>query len=163
MECEKHETIGCTFCSGKYTTRDKAPKPKSAKPKPVRAPLPPELRIAEGVASGKLCPECLTGMKGIGCQCSRQATYSVGNQDAQRWLLRNEDAFVRGDKDAAAAVKGARQAITGLAFSTLNRTSRRAGLTAAEIEADRLDILERFNVEPEWHQARNQEGSHLPV
>ncbi len=160
-ECDKHEMIGCTICSGKYSTRVLPPKPKKAKP--VRAPLPEALRIAEAVAGGKLCPECLTATGGIGCQCSRQNTYQVTTLDSQKWLLDNEEAFIRGDKDAAAAIKGARQAITGLAFSTLNRASLRAGLTDAEREADRLDILERFNVEPDWHAARNQQGSHLPV
>jgi len=166
VECDKHEIIGCVICSGQYTTRAGPPKP-PAKPK-VKAPKAPDLILAEKVASGIICADCLTETK-VGCACSRRALYDEEVPDSEEWLKANEEEFIVGNRDAARAITGARRAITGMAFSTQTRAARRAGLLVDdllkidEVGEERRRILRDFEVDPTWHAARRQEADFAPI
>ncbi len=175
--CDKHEMSGCTFCSGKFThfTPVKpitAAKKKGRKVK--KAPVDREMVIADRVARGEICEFCLTEIAPIGCVCSRRRFYedhASGAGLVANWLEEHHEAFMpAGTEDAARALRAADMIVSGLAFSTQTRAARRAGLSRdngrvapSEVQADRLEILERFGIEPRWRQLRRQEADHLPA
>lgn len=160
MECSHLLEHGCTYCSGKDTTREQ-PRRKAGPPRP-RGRKAPDLLLAAKVAAGIICGDCL-GEVAQGCPCSRRKLLLEDLPDSRDWLEVHEGEFIRGDRDAARAIVGARRAVTGMAFATATRASRRAGLTADEVADDRADILGRFDVEPAWQKPRRQEADHLPV
>lgn len=99
-----------------------------------------------------MCFRCLTPVAPIGCDCSRKDNYADVRDGANSWLAEQFDCSTVTGKEAA-----------GYAFATVRRGGRRAGITADEAQADRLDAIEQFEVEPRWTQFRRQEMNHLPV
>lgn len=187
MECDHGLEHGCTYCSGKETTRV-VPKPiKVSKPR-KRARIDRDMVVAQRVARGELCEFCLGETAPIGCECSRRAFFAdqfgnTGNgpsgsdQNAglvQLWLLEHYEQFLPpGSADAARAIRSADRVVAGLATSTLNRAGRRAGIVRdaggaspsdiSEAQDYRLDVLARFGTEPRWHQPRTQEADYSPI
>lgn len=190
MKCVHEIEIGCTYCSGKETTQVTPKRIKVAKRAKKHAKASPAMVIARKVAKGELCEKCLTptGIKlverdgelnidhvGLGCQCSRRTDYQAQMLLSTDWLQDHVADFVRtGATDAARALRSADMIVSGLAFSTQVRASRRAGLVrdensdgttpgCSEQQNERLQMLDDFGVEPKWHAARNQEADKLPV
>lgn len=175
----------CSFCSGRETMFVPA-QPIKVERRKVRARKAPDMVIAERVARGELCELCLGETAPIGCNCSRAQHFAeqygrvgAGTQGSeanaglvQLWLKANVDSFMPANTtDAARAIRSAEKVVTGLAFSTLNRAGRRAGVVRdAEAETGmselgnlRVDAVKRFDVQPEWHPARTQEADYSPV
>lgn len=192
--CDKHEMQLCGFCRGTATSLDTTSKPiKPAKRRKTRrAPISPAMRIAEAVARGDMCEQCLTdtGVRrridrdtgelhmdhvGPGCQCSRRDRYDTQMRLVPSWLQDNFEGFLKpGSTDEARAIRSAEMIITGLAFSTQTRAGRRAGIVrdettdgttprVSEQQEERNALLAEFNVDPKWHAARRQEADALPV
>lgn len=183
MECPHHDipgaAFGCTYCSGKETTRV-IPKPIKVQGRRKRARIDPDLVLAQRVALGEVCEHCRTETGPIGCDCTRKEFYSeqLGPGGIVReWLHDNAGAFMpAGSTDSARAIRTGEKIITGLAFSTMARASRRAGIprddvldqdgrlpAISELTAQRLDLLAEFGVDPKWHAVRTQEADPLPV
>lgn len=189
MEPCIHELLsGCTYCSGKETTREVPKRIKVAKRR-NKAPVSPEMELARKVAKGEVCGMCLTstGVKyrrgrdgvdhidhiGLGCHCSRRGEYADNMAQNTEWLKANVDGFVKENaEDGVRAIRDAEKVITGLAFSVQARMGRRAAivrdaddiaLSCSEQQAERLQMLDDFGVDPKWHPARTQEADLLPV
>lgn len=190
MKCIHELESGCTYCGGKDTTAIEPKAIKVAKKRKPKAPVSPEMVRARLIAKGEMCEHCLssTGIKlvkrpsgelginhvGRGCDCSRQGEYHVRIPLTVKWLKDNRDAFKKpGAEDEARAIRSADMIVTGLAFSTQTRASRRAGIVrdaafnggayCSEQDDERIALLKAFNVDPKWHAARNQEADKLPV
>lgn len=190
MECIHLLESGCTFCSGKDTMAIEPKAIKVAKKRKPKAPVSREMVRARLIAKGEMCEHCLssTGIKlvkrpsgelgidhvGRGCDCSRQGEYHVRIPLTVQWLKDNRDAFKKaGAADEARAIRSADMIVTGLAFATQTRASRRAGIVrdavfnggadCSEQDEERIALLKAFNVDPKWHAARNQEADKLPV
>lgn len=207
MECKHLLESGCTYCSHKETTFVPAKAIKVAKARTRaridRDMVIAELVAKGELCEHCLTP---TGIKrrvdragiehidhnGIGCHCSRRAFFAdqVGNTGngaigsdsnagiTQLWLQDNVDAFIPQEcDDTARAIRSAEKVVTGLAFSTLTRASRRAGIVrdagvrdgeydprdTSEAADFRDDVLVRFGVDPTWHAPRTQEADYSPV
>lgn len=136
------------------------------------APIDKGISIAEGVASFELCDACLTPIAPIGCNCSRRRFHSddweitadLGESGFRRIAGpgRFDHALNFLDSDEAITAFGAK-ACAGMAFAVASRSARRAGLTDEERQADRLEVIERFCVDPKWRKLHRQEANHLPV
>lgn len=160
---------GCEICT--HGLAEEAPKiTKPGKPKPPKAA---DLELAAAVAEGLICPLCempydpVGGIKRhkadrdwripMGCDCQRKESHDRNMSVRDAWLSRPEviDAYEGRD--------GKRTALAGMAFTSYNRSARRAAVTPDDREADRLDIIERHEVEPRWTAVRVNEADTLPV
>lgn len=136
------------------------------------APIDKGISIAEGVASYELCDACLTPIAPIGCNCARRRNHSddwrieAEGADGYRRIIAGPGQFDQAlnflDSDEAIMAFGAK-AVAGMAFAVASRSARRAGLTDEERQADRLEVIERFCVDPKWRKLHRQEANHLPV
>jgi hypothetical protein len=170
--CVKHEIIGCTFCSGKFTCLEplelKPAKPAGRKVRPARVDR--AMVIADLVAEGKMCGACRTLYAPIGCQCSRRAYFDRMTGDSTWWLQEHHLDLDTGRKSSHPELIAA-----GLAFTSYTRAARRAGIPDAPVMEDgvevddseqqhgRTAILRAFAVDPKWTPARTVQASYLPV
>lgn len=130
------------------------------------------ISVAESVASFELCAACLTSIGPTGCNCSRRRNHSdewritaaLGERGFRRIAGPGqfEQALNFLDSDEAITAFGPK-ACAGMAFAVASRSGRRAGLTDEERQADRLEVIDRFAVDPKWRQLHRQEANHLPV
>jgi hypothetical protein len=162
MECIHGLEFGCTLCSGKDSLLRDIPE---EKPNPVLLPRrtgrkDPNQTIAVEVAMGKRCGSCRTLHAPQGCKCSRRAIYDAKLEGAVAAAKVYVDANLITGREGA-----------GIAFGVVKRAGRKAGIThdpqekgqPSDAEADRLDIIEQFEVEPRWQPYRRTEADHLPV
>lgn len=153
---------GCTVCSiGPWKEEEPQPRPE-AKPKKAKAKKDPDLELAAAVASGIICGDCLqpyepiTGRR-IGCDCERKATHERNMAVRDYWLSQPEVQAAFAGRD------NKRTAIAGMAFTSYNRSARRAAVAPEDREADRLDIIAQHEVDPRWTAVRVNEADTLPV
>lgn len=145
----------CSFCLGKETDLGPASPPpaKRAGKKRRKAKIDPEIAIAEGVASGELCPSCLTPYKPMGCHHARRAEYVEAWAETQEWISTGvENNLLDPKRDGAA-----------IAFMMQRRLGLRAPLLEGEHQADRADIMEALDLQPKWTQPVRRHPDHLPV
>jgi hypothetical protein len=155
-ECDKHEMIGCTYCSGKETAIP-AEKEDPDWLNPIRTidwrpSADPNERIAMMVASGAICGRCMTETTGRGCYCNRRAAYDDQIPAANDWLKQQVEESTLTGKEAS-----------GMAFGAQARSARLASLTEDDKAADRLDIMVDFEVKPEWSVVRTVQASIFPI
>jgi hypothetical protein len=171
--CDKHEIIGCTFCSGKFTCLeplDLKPAKKSAGRKVKAAKADRAMSIIDLVVEGKMCGTCLTLYAPIGCECSRRAHFERMTGDSIWWLQEHHL-----DLDTGRVSSHPELIAAGLAFTSYGRAARRAGIPDAPVMEDgvevddseqqhgRTAILRAFGVDPKWTPPRTVQASHLPV
>lgn len=122
----------------------------------------PDVAIAQAVAAGVICSECLTSTLGRGCHCSRRQVYDFDTERGYQFLAEAIETSGLTPREAA-----------GLATAMQRRAGRLASLTpdtmadGAIVEGEqstaRLEVLERFNIDPKWFVAHRHEQDHLPV
>lgn len=149
-ECIHGLEYGCTLCSGKAdpTPQQEHPVYKFRKPKPHKDAA---ITLAEQVARGIICGVCASPTEG-GCWCVRRDFYADNQHTVRIWLHRHVEANCLDGKTGA-----------GLAFANTTRMARRAGILEEDAAADRLEIVDTFEVEPRWQPYRRTEANPLPV
>ncbi len=183
VECEKHDMIGCTFCSGKESLLlkpdlrmirvDLELEPAAAVPRAGRPPQDPGVRLAGEVASGYRCGICLEATTGIGCKCSRDAVFAADMAAAADFLVPHiQGAMLDEAVGLVPAIKA--RAFQGIGTAVQRRAMRRMEHLAGQVTDDGIDVRddwradwkEQLGIDPSkarWHQPRNNEADYLPV
>ena len=154
------ERSWCHICQhpDQYKVKE-ARKPKPRRRVVQRAPKDPMLVLVEQIASGRVCPFCLTdrkpdGRAAIGCLCNRERMNDWQVQDSMDFAA-----------DLSATGIMTPQEAYHSAFSGIRRSDRRAGLEGESI-GEHAAELRQYVADlptPNWHQPRTNEASFLPV
>lgn len=175
-ECERHEMIGCTLCSGKETTLlppdkalDRIDLAIDPAIKALKAPKPgvdPVVRLAGEIASGYRCGACLEPTTGIGCLCSRDIVYGDDMAAAADFLVPAiAETMLEQALGHVPTIKA--KAFQGIGTAVQRRAMRRVGhLGEKELTEQRVGLKAELGIDPskaKWHAPRTTEADVLPV